>query len=105
MTRSKTRSVRADSARHNASFPDGHWSDIKVTLTDGRTLHSGDVAASGGPDAWRTDAEVEEKFHSFCGSVLPENRIRAIWAMRDALLDPGMKFADLAALVQPSVAA
>ena len=85
---------------HNATFPEGRWSDVEVVLTDGRRLNSGDVAARGGPDAWMSDAEIEEKFHVFCAGILPEARARAIWAMRDTLLDPSSRFADLAALIQ-----
>ncbi len=80
---------------HNARFPAGRFSDVQVVLTDGRCLSSGDTAARGGPDAWMKDAEVEEKFQSFCAGVLSPNRTRAIWAMRDALLDPDTRFTDL----------
>jgi len=85
--------------RHNARFPEGRWSDIGIVLTDGRRLESGDVPARGGPGDWMSDAEIEEKFHSFCGAALPRERIAAIWAMRDALLDPGTSFAELAVLI------
>lgn len=96
------RITAVSSDRHNATFPEGRWSDVEVTLTDGRKVQSGDVPASGGPGAWRPDADIEEKFHVFCGGVLPDARIRAIWAMRDALLDPASRFKDLAALVTPA---
>lgn len=87
--------------RHSDRFPDGRWSDIEVTLTDGRILASGDVHARGGPEAWMSDEEVEAKFHTMCATALPEDRTNAIWAMRNALLDPATKFAELAALVHP----
>lgn len=93
--------VAADD-RHNARFPQGRWSDVEITLKDGRRLCSGDVAASGGPGAWRPDGDVEAKFHAFCDGVLSTGRARAIWAMRDALLDPSCKLAALAALVTPA---
>ncbi len=97
------RITAVSSDRHNAAFPEGRWSDVEVTLTDGRKLNSGDVAASGGPGAWRSDAEVEEKFHVFCAKALSKDRTKAIWAMRDALLEPGVKFSDLIALIYPGV--
>ncbi len=95
----RIRAVSSD--RHNARFPQGRWSDVEVVLKDGRRIQSGDVAASGGPGAWRPDADVQEKFHTFTRHALADDRARAIWAMRDALLEPGTRFADLAALVYP----
>jgi 2-methylcitrate dehydratase PrpD len=87
--------------RHSARFPAGRWSDIEVTRKDGRVLKSGDINARGGPEAPLTDAEVLEKLHFMAGRALPPERIDALWAMRDALLEPGTKFASLAALVFP----
>ncbi|MEQ8898978.1 MAG: MmgE/PrpD family protein [Roseovarius sp.] len=95
------RITAVSSERHNARFPAGRWSDIEVTLRDGRKLHSGDVPASGGPGAWRSDAEVEAKFHDFCEGVLSPARSRAIWAMRDSLLDDTVTLAELAQLITP----
>lgn len=88
--------------RHSDRFPGGRWSDIDITLSDGRVLQSGDVNARGGPEAPMTDAEVLEKLRHMAGNVLSPDRIDAIWAMRDALLEPDRKFADLAALVTPA---
>lgn len=91
------------SERHNARFPEGRWSDVEVCLKDGRRLSSGDVDASGGPGAWRPDSDVEEKFHVFCDGVLSESRIKAIWAMRDKMLDPATRLKELASLAsQPA---
>ena len=90
------------SDRHNATFPASRISDVTVTLSDGRVVASGDVTARGGPGAWMDDSEIEEKFHLFCADALDETRTRAIWAMRDRLLDPGVKFSDLLALVHPA---
>jgi len=84
---------------HNARFPESRWSDVQITLKDGRVLQSGDVAASGGPGAWRPDADVEAKFHSFTDGVLSPTRARAIWAMRDALLRPDVKLSELTTLI------
>ena len=91
------------SERHNTAFPLRRCSDIEVVLTDGTRLQSGDVEARGGPESWMADAEVEQKFHNFCGGTLAPSRISAIWAMRDKLLEPETRFADLAALIYPEV--
>ncbi len=88
--------------RHNARFPEGRWSDVEITLKDGRKLTSGDVPASGGPGAWRPDADVAAKFEAFCDGILSMDRTRAIWSMRDALLEPESRLADLSALVIPA---
>lgn len=96
------RITAAEDQRHSARFPQARWSDIEVMLADGRVLRSGDIEARGGPEAPLSDAEVREKLHHMAGHVLPPDRINAIWRMRDALLEPGRKFADLAALVTPA---
>ncbi|MEM1238016.1 MAG: MmgE/PrpD family protein [Pseudomonadota bacterium] len=83
---------------HNARFPAGRWSDVEITLHDGRVLASGDTPASGGPGAWRSDADVEAKVLSFCDGVLSDTRAKAIWALRDGLLD-GAKLSDLTKLI------
>ncbi len=85
--------------RHNARFPEGRWSDVEVTLSDGRVLQSGDVPASGGPSAWRPDSDVEEKFMNFCDGVLSTPRARSIWSMRDRLLDGDSKLSHLTQLI------
>ncbi|MEL7281901.1 MAG: MmgE/PrpD family protein [Pseudomonadota bacterium] len=84
---------------HNARFPEGRWSDIEVTLTDGRVVSSGDVPASGGPGAWRPDENVKAKFLSFCDGVLSRQRADAIWTMRDRILEADIALSDLAKLL------
>ncbi|WP_224380148.1 hypothetical protein [Roseovarius carneus] len=69
---------------------------MAVLLVHGRILHSGDVHARGGPEAWMDDAEVEAKFYAMAGCLAPARR-QAIWAMRDGLLDPEARFTDLMA--------
>ena len=88
----------AEDARHSSRFPVGRWSDLDVTLKDGRTVRSGDMHARGGPEAWMEDAEVEAKFHGMA-ATLDAPRRRAIWAMRDRLLEPGVSFSELARLL------
>lgn len=92
----------SEEPRHCARFPSGRWSDIDVTLIDGRVLHSGDINARGGYEEPLNDTEVLEKLHQMAGHALPAGRINAIWAMRDALLDPATRFADLASLIYPA---
>ncbi len=92
----------SEDARHSDRFPAARWSDIEVTLTDGRVVRSGDVHARGGPEAPMADAEVLQKFRHMAGAHLSDERIAAIWAMRDELLEPDRKFSDLATLVTPA---
>ncbi len=92
----------SEDARHSDRFPAARWSDIEVILTDGRVLRSEDVHARGGPEAPMSDAEVLQKLHHMADASLTAQRVDAIWAMQEALLEPSTKFADLAALVTPS---
>lgn len=92
----------SEDARHSDRFPAGRWSDIAVTLSDGRILKSGDIHARGGPEAPMTEAEVLQKLHHMADASLPAARVEAIWTMRERLLEPGTKFADLADLVTSS---
>lgn len=92
----------SEDVRHSDRFPVARWSDIEVTLTNGRVLTSGDVHARGGPEAPMSDAEILQKLHHMADASLSAPRVNAIWALRDALLEPDTKFADLAALVIPS---
>ena len=84
---------------HSALFPAERFSDVDMTLNNGHTLTSGDIRASGGPGTWRTDAEVEAKFHSFCDGVLKPVRAKAIWTMRNRMLEPDSHLTDLATLL------
>ncbi|MEL7255037.1 MAG: MmgE/PrpD family protein [Pseudomonadota bacterium] len=88
---------------HSALFPAERVSDVDITLHDGRTLTSGDIRASGGPGTWRTDAEVEAKFLSFCDGVLTPARAKAIWNMRNRMLEPDSHLTNLTTLLtEPS---
>ncbi|NNE79203.1 MAG: MmgE/PrpD family protein [Silicimonas sp.] len=89
-------------SRHSERFPDGRWSDITVMLKDGRRLASGDMHARGGPEAPMEMSEIEAKFHSMA-AALPEPRISALWAMRERLVQPKVKFEELACLVRAPV--
>jgi 2-methylcitrate dehydratase PrpD len=89
-------------ARHSDRFPLGRWSDVTLTLRDGRLLDSGDVYARGGPEAPMALSEVEAKFHAMSGA-LPDSRKAAIWAMRARLMDPDVRFAELLALLYAPV--
>lgn len=84
--------------RHSARFPLGRWSDVTLTLKDGRSLHSGDVHARGGPEAPMELAEVEAKFFNFC-AALPQARSKAIWKARARLLEPEIKFSEILSLL------
>jgi 2-methylcitrate dehydratase PrpD len=88
----------AEDPRHSGRFPAGRWSDVTLTLADGRTLTSGDVHARGGPEAPLSLSEIEAKFH-LMAQPLTETRRAAIWAMRERLTAPGTRFADLLTLL------
>jgi len=88
-----------EAARHSERFPEGRWSDVTIESKDGRRLASGDLNARGGPEAPMDIHEVEAKFHIMAAAV-PEPRRRAIWEMRERLVQPETKFEDLARLVR-----
>ncbi|WP_137701735.1 MmgE/PrpD family protein [Marimonas lutisalis] len=88
--------------RHSARFPAGRWADVTAYLADGRILKSGDTDARGGPEAPMADAEIEAKF-MVMAEALGKDRAARIWAMRDRLLEPGARFAELAEMVTAPV--
>ncbi|SEL37297.1 2-methylcitrate dehydratase PrpD [Roseovarius azorensis] len=88
--------------RHSARYPEGRWSDITITLRDGRVIASGDVNARGGPEDPLSEQEIRDKLFRMAGVALSDGRIRAIWQMREALLDPACKFSQLAGLIHPA---
>lgn len=87
--------------RHSARFPAGRWSDVTLTLADGRKISSGDVNARGGPEAPLEIFEIRDKITAMAGHTLPEARISALWGMREGLLQDEVKFADFARIVTP----
>ena len=91
-----------EDARHSVRFPGARWSDITVTLTDGTQLASGDVHARGGPEDPMDMHEIAQKFHSVAAG-LGTGRREALWAMRERLLQPGVKFGELAGLTRAAV--
>lgn len=88
-----------EDARYSQRFPEGRWSDVTVTLRDGRVFRSGEVNARGGPEAPMALDEVEAKFHVMTAD-LPAPRRAALWGMRSRLLEPDAKFEELAQLVR-----
>lgn len=88
-----------ENARHSNRFPAARWSDITVTLKDGRQLASGDVQARGGPEDPMALQEVLQKFEAMAAALGPK-RTAAIWAMRDRLLRPDVSFKDLAEITR-----
>ncbi|SDX10556.1 MmgE/PrpD family protein [Ruegeria halocynthiae] len=97
-----TRVALREDARHSKRFPDGRWSDVTVTLTDGTQLASGDVQARGGPEAPMELSEVEAKFRMMA-ATLGEPRTTVLWEMRERLMQPEVKFSELVALVRTPV--
>lgn len=87
-----------EDARHSARFPLGRWSDVTVHTRDGRSLHSGDVHARGGPEAPMAMPEIEAKFHIMAAPLTADRRTE-LWNMRCRLLEPDTKFGDLLGLI------
>lgn len=88
-----------EAAHHSERFPGGRWSDVTVTLRDGRQLASGDVHARGGLEDPMEMQEIEAKFHTMA-SALGTARAAALWAMRARLLHSDATVAELAALTR-----
>ena len=81
--------------RHEERYPVGRWADVVLRLRDGRTLHSGDIHARGGPERPFSEADIIEKYMEFSSAVVGSARAALI---RDAVLgltDPAARFADL----------
>ncbi len=90
-----------ESEKHNARFPQGRWSDVNITLSDGRRLESGDVHARGGPEAPMSAEEIKEKFHTMTREALPDLRSAQIVSASGAILEEGAPFTLLSDLVYP----
>jgi len=88
-----------EAKRHSSRFPLARWSDVEIILKDGRKVSSGDVHARGGPEAPMDEAEIEAKFHTMTASALSPKRAEEIWAMRERLLQPGVKLRELSDLI------
>ena len=88
-----------ESPRHSPRFPAGRWSDVAVELRDGRVLQSGDVHATGGPEAPLSPDQVKTKFEQFAGCAVSPARAEAIWQTGRNLLQPDSRFSDLAGLI------
>lgn len=84
--------------KHSVRFPAGRWSDVTVTLTDGRELRSGDIHARGGPEAPMSDTELHDKFNTIA-ACLPKTRRDALWEMQTRLLQPDAKFSEIFPLI------
>jgi len=93
----------AEAALHSSRFPGGRWSDVTVTLTDGRIVASGDVHARGGPEAPMELREIRRKFDRMTAPLNTPGRSEAIWAACRSLDDT--PFAALARHVYPEVPA
>lgn len=85
-----------EDARHSSRFPAGRWSDVTIELSDGRVLQSGDVHATGGPEAPMQPDHLRRKFDMMAAAALAPDRASAIWTAGQSLLDNGSLFANLA---------
>ena len=94
-----------ENERHNARFPESRWSDVAITLADGRRLESGDIHARGGPEAPMTSEEISEKFHAMTRNAIPAERSRQIEKAAETLLEEDVPFTRLSDLVYPAAEA
>ncbi|MGI3187324.1 MmgE/PrpD family protein [Nioella aestuarii] len=69
--------------RHQDRFPAGRWADVEITMQDGSVFASGDLNASGGPEAPFDADTICEKFMTYAAPVLGQSRAEAI---QDAVL-------------------
>jgi 2-methylcitrate dehydratase PrpD len=90
--------------RHSKRFPLARWSDVTVRLTNGQALRSGDIHATGGPEAPMSDAAFKAKFYRMT-QRLGAHRQARLWRMKSALLDPQTLFSDLLELLHDPVEA
>ncbi|MEP2029567.1 MAG: MmgE/PrpD family protein [Paracoccaceae bacterium] len=90
----------SEEPRHSVRFPDGRWSDMTITLKDGRTLASGDVNARGGPEAPMELPEIKSKFFAMAEPRLGASRSQAIWSTTQSLTKESVLFSDLTKLVE-----
>ncbi|MDE0993497.1 MAG: MmgE/PrpD family protein [Rhodospirillales bacterium] len=63
---------------YNAAFPANRISSVTLTLTNGKTLTSGDTEALGDPENPVTEEEVRGKFHFYAGPKLGKVRAEAL---------------------------
>ncbi len=88
-----------EAERHTVRYPMGRWADVAITTRDGRRFESGDVHASGGPEAPFTPADICAKYMAYAAPVLGEARAAAIRDRILGLAEPSSRFSDLAALL------
>jgi len=86
--------------RFSARFPEGRWSEVTLTLRNGRRLCSGEVHARGGPEAPMSEDEIAAKVDVIAGALAGARRA-ALWDMRHRLLEPRARFSECLALVTP----
>jgi 2-methylcitrate dehydratase PrpD len=90
--------------RHQAKFPArGRWADIEIEMQDGSVYASGDLNASGGPDAPFDAQTIREKYMAFAGPVLGQTRAEAIREAVLSLTAPDARFASINELITPAL--
>ncbi len=90
----------SETARHSDRFPAGRWSDVSMTLADGRNIHSGDVHARGGPEAPMDQKELRDKFDAMVIPSFGAGRSRAIWDAGMGLVHSDTLFSSLSQVVE-----
>ncbi len=88
--------------RHQSRFPGGRWADIEIGMDDGSTYRSGDLNASGGPDAPFDSDRICTKYMAFAAPVLGRARAEALMTAVLALPRSDMLFSDVTGLILPA---
>ncbi|MFV1877906.1 MmgE/PrpD family protein [Nioella sp.] len=89
--------------RHQARFPaQGRWADIEIEMQDGSVYASGDLNASGGPDAPFDAATICDKFMSFAAPALGQARAQRLQGAVLSLTEDGTRFDAVNALITPA---
>lgn len=89
--------------RHQARFPaQGRWADIEIEMTDGSVYASGDLNASGGPDAPFDADTICAKYMAFAAPTLGRDRAKEIMHRVLALTQPDTLFRQVTALITPA---
>jgi 2-methylcitrate dehydratase PrpD len=70
-----------EDAEFSRRFPAERWARVRITLADGRTLHSEPACARGNPENPLTDDQLVDKYHSLATPALGAARTARIEAL------------------------
>jgi 2-methylcitrate dehydratase PrpD len=91
-----------EAERHTQRFATGRWSDVRIQLTNGQWLDSGDTEASGLLGKSFDKQDLLDKFRQYAQPELGHERTEAILSAGLNLTQANSRFADFAALLYPA---